>query len=308
MSSLLQRPAAALCEISCSFAAPASQLCGAKSSRVTVCSSPAVAAPIPTDRPSLERPTRRPVSVCAASQPPTAEQSVTLPSLAETTAISATSTSGALPATPGVYAVYDKQGTLQYIGLSRKVAASVATHAQTVPELTHEVKAASLPIASKELLTAAWKAWLQEAVSATGTVPPGNAQGNTSFAARARAKPEIKLTPGKGAQDVTVPMSQLIDAVVKSNKVVAFIKGTRTQPQCGFSHRVMTLLNELRANYEVVNVLDDLYNPGLREAIKEFSQWPTIPQVYIGGEFVGGADVLEEMQQKGELKSLLSGS
>lgn len=63
-------------------------------------------------------------------------------------------------------------------------------------------------------------------------------------------------------------------------QVVAFIKGTRTQPQCGFSHRVMTLLNELRANYEVVNVLDDLYNPGLREAIKEFSQWPTIPQVY----------------------------
>ena len=62
-------------------------------------------------------------------------------------------------------------------------------------------------------------------------------------------------------------------------QVVAFIKGTRTQPQCGFSHRVLTLLNESRLPYEVVNVLDDVYNPGVREEIKAFSQWPTIPQV-----------------------------
>ena len=63
-------------------------------------------------------------------------------------------------------------------------------------------------------------------------------------------------------------------------QVVAFIKGTRTQPQCGFSHRVLTLLNESRLPYEVVNVLDDVYNPGLRDEIKAFSQWPTIPQVW----------------------------
>ena len=62
-------------------------------------------------------------------------------------------------------------------------------------------------------------------------------------------------------------------------QVVAFIKGTRTAPQCGFSHRVLTLLNESRLPYEVVNVLDDVHNPGLREEIKDFSQWPTIPQV-----------------------------
>lgn len=62
-------------------------------------------------------------------------------------------------------------------------------------------------------------------------------------------------------------------------QVVAFVKGTRTQPQCGFSHRVLSMLNELHADYEVVNVLDELYNPGLREEIKNFSQWPTIPQV-----------------------------
>lgn len=61
--------------------------------------------------------------------------------------------------------------------------------------------------------------------------------------------------------------------------MVAFIKGTRTAPQCGFSHRVLTMLNEARVNYEVVNVLDEQYNPGLRETIKTYSDWPTIPQV-----------------------------
>ena len=61
--------------------------------------------------------------------------------------------------------------------------------------------------------------------------------------------------------------------------MVAFVKGTRTTPQCGFSHKVLSILNELRVDYEVVDVLDDVHNPGLREAIKTFSQWPTIPQV-----------------------------
>ena len=62
-------------------------------------------------------------------------------------------------------------------------------------------------------------------------------------------------------------------------QVVAFVKGTRTQPQCGFSYKVLSTLNELGADYEVLNVLDEVHNPGLREAIKEYSQWPTIPQV-----------------------------
>lgn len=62
-------------------------------------------------------------------------------------------------------------------------------------------------------------------------------------------------------------------------QVVAFIKGTRTQPECGFSYKVLTMLNQARVNYEVVNVLDEQFNPGLREAIKTYSQWPTIPQV-----------------------------
>ena len=88
-------------------------------------------------------------------------------------------------------------------------------------------------------------------------------------------------------------------------QVVAFVKGTRVAPQCGFSHRVMSLLTEAGAPFDVVNVLDETYNPGLRDAIKAYSQWPTIPQVYVNGEFVGGADILEELAQKGELQQLV---
>jgi glutaredoxin-related protein len=65
------------------------------------------------------------------------------------------------------------------------------------------------------------------------------------------------------------------------------------------------MLNDLKADYEVVNVLDDFHNPGLRDAIKAYSQWPTIPQLYVGGEFVGGADIVEEMAGSGELQLML---
>lgn len=203
--------------------------------------------------------------------------------------------------------MYDKNEKLQYIGLSRKVAVSIANHIQDLPDYTHSVKVATVPDPSKDNLTAAWKQWIQSAVEANGSIPPGNAPGSQQQWVRKalRAKAELKLTPGKGLQDLTCTVEDLLDSVVKSNKVVAFIKGTRTQPQCGFSHKVLTMLNEARTDYEVVNVLDEQYNPGVREAIKSYSQWPTIPQLYIKGEFVGGADIIEEMNEKGELKQML---
>jgi Grx4 family monothiol glutaredoxin len=89
-------------------------------------------------------------------------------------------------------------------------------------------------------------------------------------------------------------------------QVVAFIKGTRTAPECGFSKRLVLNLDETGVEYEVVNVLDDVYNPGLREAIKQYSQWPTLPQLYAHGEFLGGADIVGDMHDKGELKTHLA--
>ncbi len=104
-----------------------------------------------------------------------------------------------------------------------------------------------------------------------------------------------------------MPLATLLDAVVKENKVVAFIKGTRAAPECGFSKRMILNLDECGVEYEVVNVLDNTYNPGVREEIKIYSAWPTIPQLYAHGAFLGGADITGEMHERGELKKSLQG-
>ena len=94
-----------------------------------------------------------------------------------------------------------------------------------------------------------------------------------------------------------------IDNEVKSNDVVLFMKGTPQFPQCGFSGQVVQILNYLGVPYKGVNVLED---PALRDGIKAYSNWPTIPQLYVKGEFVGGCDITREMFQAGELQELLS--
>ncbi|MFI5308474.1 MAG: Grx4 family monothiol glutaredoxin [Polyangiales bacterium] len=93
-----------------------------------------------------------------------------------------------------------------------------------------------------------------------------------------------------------------ISELVEGNRVVLFMKGTRNFPQCGFSATVVQILNELVPEYHTVNVLKD---PDVREGIKEFSSWPTIPQLYVGGKFVGGCDIVREMYVAGELQSAL---
>ena len=95
---------------------------------------------------------------------------------------------------------------------------------------------------------------------------------------------------------------QEIDKDVKANKVVLFMKGTKEFPQCGFSARVVQILNQHGANFVTRDVLSD---PELRDAIKQYSEWPTLPQLYINGEFVGGCDIVTEMAQKNELAPLL---
>lgn len=207
------------------------------------------------------------------------------------------------PDAPGVYAVYDAAGSVQFIGLTRKLAASISTHMQELPDLTFAVKASEVASGTREELTTRWKAWVEEAMEESGNIPPGNMPGETKWQSRsvARAtKAEIRLTNGKA---INVPIEKILDMVVKDSKIVAFIKGTRQQPQCGFSHKMLTLLNQSKADFEVVNVLDEVHNPGLRDAIKNYSQWPTIPQLYIKGEFVGGADIAETMFNSGDLQT-----
>ncbi len=97
-------------------------------------------------------------------------------------------------------------------------------------------------------------------------------------------------------------INEKIKDLIKNNDVCLFMKGTPDSPQCGFSMAVSNVLKHLKVNFKGVNVLED---ENLRQGIKEFSDWPTIPQLYIKSEFVGGSDIVKEMFEKGELKSLL---
>lgn len=97
-------------------------------------------------------------------------------------------------------------------------------------------------------------------------------------------------------------MRQRIEAIITSDEVVLFMKGNRSFPQCGFSATVVQILDSLVPSYTTVNVLAE---PEVRQGIKEFSEWPTIPQLYVRGEFVGGCDIVREMYSNGELRTLL---
>ncbi|MDQ6964664.1 MAG: Grx4 family monothiol glutaredoxin [Mariprofundales bacterium] len=94
-----------------------------------------------------------------------------------------------------------------------------------------------------------------------------------------------------------------IDQLVKNNRVVLFMKGTPEFPQCGFSQQVSATLNHLQCEFVAINVLLD---DEVRQGIKEYSNWPTIPQLYISGEFIGGCDIVCEMYESGELQPLLA--
>ena len=92
-----------------------------------------------------------------------------------------------------------------------------------------------------------------------------------------------------------------IQKLVSDNDVILFMKGDRDMPQCGFSHRAVSIVNALGVKFETVDVLSD---PEIRQGIKDFSNWPTIPQLYVKGQFIGGSDICWEMYQSGELHAL----
>lgn len=101
---------------------------------------------------------------------------------------------------------------------------------------------------------------------------------------------------------MTNPAFERIEADIKANPVVLYMKGTPVFPQCGFSARVVQILSHIGVPFKGVNVLEDME---IREGIKAYANWPTIPQLYVQGEFVGGCDIVMEMFQAGELQSML---
>ena len=102
---------------------------------------------------------------------------------------------------------------------------------------------------------------------------------------------------------MTEPVFERIQSEISSNPVMLYMKGNAMFPQCGFSARVVQILSHLNVPFKTANVLED---EALREGVKQFSSWPTVPQLYVGGEFVGGCDIVTEMFQSGELKTLLA--
>lgn len=102
---------------------------------------------------------------------------------------------------------------------------------------------------------------------------------------------------------MTDTVNERIKNTVTSNDIVLYMKGTPTFPQCGFSSTVVQIFDYLGAEYASVNVLED---PEVRQGIKDFNNWPTVPQIFVKGEFIGGCDIMREMFETGELKTLLT--
>ena len=97
-------------------------------------------------------------------------------------------------------------------------------------------------------------------------------------------------------------INEKIKSILKTDNIVLFMKGTPDAPQCGFSMAVSNILKHLKVNFKGINVLE---NENIRQGIKEYSEWPTIPQLYIKKEFIGGCDIVKEMYENGELKKVL---
>jgi len=102
----------------------------------------------------------------------------------------------------------------------------------------------------------------------------------------------------------TSDVQDIIQSHVDANKIMLYMKGNPSQPQCGFSATVVSILQREGVDFSSVNVLD---YPSIREGVKDFSQWPTIPQLYVDGEFIGGCDIVTSMHESGELKDLFGG-
>jgi monothiol glutaredoxin len=101
---------------------------------------------------------------------------------------------------------------------------------------------------------------------------------------------------------MTPELKERLDQLVSQNKIMVFMKGNKLMPQCGFSNNVVQILNTLGVPFETIDVLAD---QDIRQGIKEYSNWPTIPQVYINGEFIGGSDIMIELYQKGDLQQMV---
>lgn len=221
-----------------------------------------------------------------------------------------------IPEEMGVYAVYNDKDALQYIGLSRAISKSVANHViafgpAEAGRMVSKVKILEMAGESKETLKATWERWIKEHMEVGGEIPAGNLPENADGAENrwrnkgaAAVKAPLSLAGVRGIETMAEAL-EAVAAAVKKHPVLLFMKGSPAMPQCGFSAKTVGILKELGANFESVNIMDPVANPGVRDAVKEYSKWPTIPQLFIGGELIGGADIVADMFNSGKLQEAL---
>lgn len=210
-------------------------------------------------------------------------------------------------ARPGVYGIYSEDGTLVYIAAVRDIKHAIDVHRVVLgdPRRVFAVRMISVDSVDDAPLGQLAYNWL---VAHTNE-GPGAPEGNTGEA-REWHIDEMPREPGGDVYfNANVGTKQEdvegeIKRILREHKVVLFMKGTREEPRCGFSNATVDLLKQrIGSGFECVDCLDEIKNRGLREGIKTYSDWPTIPQLYVNGDFVGGADIVATMDSNGELSA-----
>lgn len=210
---------------------------------------------------------------------------------------------------PGVYGVYSSDGTLQFVASTADVGVSMSGHKRVikVPELVHAVRMITVDNIEDAPLDKFAEAWVMSYHEAELPIPPGN----TDEMPQWRDEPISPDVYFSGVIDAPTEEEKAkleIENILANHKYVLFMKGTSNEPLCGFSKSVLeimsTHLDKEAGQFVCVDCLNAERNVGLREGIKSYSSWPTIPQLYVNGDFVGGADIVSEMNQNGELASM----
>lgn len=206
----------------------------------------------------------------------------------------------------GVYGIYNTQGELQFVAAAHDVGRAIMGHRENVGDdkRVGAVRMMTVDDAESAPLDDLAENWVMS-MSQVGQIPPGNSDEAPEWRMAIREGPisDVTFSNGGGAG-----VESEIKSILRKHPVVVFIKGTKQMPKCGFSKHVLDVLQRTAGDgFVCVDCLDSMKNPGLREGIKQYSSWPTIPQLFVDGDFVGGADIVTEMEGSGELAAVLAG-
>lgn len=205
----------------------------------------------------------------------------------------------------GLYGIYSSEGVLQYVASTENVGENVRNHLRYVrdSERCHSIRMITVDSVEEAPLAQLAEQWVMTHGYQGPGFPPGNSDEAPEWREEYSFKPDVYIDMDTPAEYVGAEIKHLL----RKHKVVLFMKGTREEPRCGYSLATLETLERVAGGDEFVCVdcLDEEKNPGLRQGIKNYSQWPTIPQLYVNGDFVGGCDIVTGMETSGELVTLI---